>query len=270
MANYAVGDIHGCFEELKELLAQIAFNPGKDTLWLTGDLVNRGPQSLEVLRWAMHNDACVQTVLGNHDLHLLALSEGFRPLSKGDMLRAIFEADDSKQLLNWLRHQPFLLTVGQYIVVHAGLLPKWQVADAIAFTEEISTELQSLAYRNFLSQLYRYPDSKNFEKQETVCRWRKTVDVITRMRCLTHEGKLDFSYQGTIDDMPSRLAPWFSVPTVRPIEHIVVFGHWSALESFVGHQVIAIDGGCVWGKKLVAVCLEDKAIYSVPNFTNLH
>jgi len=260
MANYAIGDIHGCFEALKKLLAKIAFNPGKDTLWLTGDLVNRGAESLEVLRWAIKNASCVQTVLGNHDLHLLALSAGCRPLNKSQMLRTIFEANDGKHLLDWLRHQPLLLTVSQYIVVHAGLLPSWRIADAIEFTSEITTELQSPSYQHFFSQLYGYP---NPTQQDNISRWRKTIDVTTRMRCLTHEGKLDFSYQGTIDDMPSRLMPWFSVPTVRPIEHIVIFGHWSALEPFVADQAIATDGGCVWGKKLVAVCLEDKVMHSV-------
>ncbi|QQS16964.1 MAG: symmetrical bis(5'-nucleosyl)-tetraphosphatase [Neisseriales bacterium] len=264
MADYAIGDIHGCFDTFMQLLQHIAFNPGRDTLWLTGDLVNRGAQSLEVLRWVKDHDRCVQTVLGNHDLHLLASSIGYSQLEQEDTSSNILLAKDSQSLLNWLRHQPLLLEVGNTLIVHAGLLPKWSVDQAHQLTQEVNECLQSPTYPHFLMQLYSNKVIHCQQLTDRIRRFRKTINVTTRMRCLTHESKLDFSYQGTLEEMPSRLVPWFALPTIRPAHYTVVFGHWSAIGPFASNHALAIDGGCVWGKQLVAVDLASQQIYAIP------
>ena len=264
MAIYAIGDIHGCFEPFQRLLREIEFNPGKDTLWLTGDLVNRGPQSLAVLRWVFQHQDQVEIVLGNHDLHLLALAAGCGTPHRSDTLRDILNADDSKVLLDWLRCQPMMITGQDYAMLHAGLLPDWSIVRALALAGEVASELSGQKYRDFLSCLYGNQPTRWDENLCGVDRFRVIVNAMTRMRCLTRNSELDMHYKGTLENADPGLTPWFEVPGCWRGEKKIVCGHWSALGVHITDEVWAIDSGCVWGGSLTAIRLGDGAIFSSP------
>lgn len=199
MAIYAIGDIQGCFEPFQQLLRLIDFNPGKDTLWLTGDLVNRGPQSLEVLRWVFQHQDQVEMVLGNHDLHLLAVSEGFGKIHRDDTIDDVLNAADGKVLLDWLRCQPMMLEGHGYAMVHAGLLPEWTISKALRLAEEVEFGLSGTRYREFLGRLYGNKPTRWTDDLKGVDRLRLIVNVMTRMRFLTRDGELDLSYKGELE-----------------------------------------------------------------------
>lgn len=259
MATYAIGDIQGCFDELQQLLEQIAFNPDADTLWFAGDLVNRGPKSLETLLFIQALGDHAITVLGNHDLHLLALAEGEkRYSSKFDTLLPILEHPDRKTLLDWLRRRPLLhhdATLG-YTLVHAGLPPQWSIQEAMQHAVELEQTLQSPHFRDFLSVMYGNKPKRWKEELEGADRLRFITNCFTRLRFCTAEGKLDLKHKGEIGSQTEELLPWFEVPDRASRSDRILFGHWSTLQLRETENVYGLDTGCLWGGELSALQID--------------
>lgn len=264
MSCYAIGDIQGCFGALEQLLCKIDFNPGKDTLWLTGDLVNRGPESLQVLRWIYQHQACVEVVLGNHDLHLLAVAEGFGKLYQDDTLLDILQAADGKLLLDWLRCQPLMIYANGYAMVHAGLLPEWTIGKALRLASEVERELRGPGYRNLLTRLYGNKPVRWSDDLKEVDRWRLVVNAMTRMRYVTRDGEIELSFKGEREQAPTHLIPWFEAESRKNRDTPIICGHWSALGLHMTETILAIDTGCLWGGSLTALRLEDRLTWSLP------
>lgn len=266
MASYVIGDIQGCFHSFQQLLQKIQFNPGQDQLWLVGDIINRGSGSLEMLRWAYEHQDSLVIVLGNHDLHTIAVAEGFVPLHKSDTLQPLLEAADAKQLLTWLRHQPLIYQDQNrnLLMVHAGLLPQWSVNEAVAFAGEVESVLQGSGYRDFLSNMYGNQPVQWHASLEGMDRLRLITNVMTRIRTCTIDGEMNFKFSGQLEDIPAGFLPWFDVPQRQSAEAIILFGHWSALGLQMRPNLYALDTGCLWGGELTAMRLEDRAIFQVP------
>lgn len=263
MADYAIGDIQGCYHSFQALLKSIAFQPKTDSLWLVGDLINRGSGSLEVLRWCYQHQQNIQTVLGNHDLHAIAVAHGIRKPHRSDTLQDIFDAPDGEVLLTWLRHQPLMVANETYAMVHAGLLPQWTVSDALAFAKEVEVALQSKSYVDFLMHMYGNTPSAWHENLTGYDRLRVITNALTRLRVCTAEGVLDFNFKGELDDVPEGLVPWFDLPNRHSKGQLIIFGHWSALGLYQREDVYALDTGCLWGGKLTAMCLATQKITQV-------
>jgi bis(5'-nucleosyl)-tetraphosphatase (symmetrical) len=260
MAVYAIGDIQGCDQEFAQLLAEVDFSPSRDTLWLVGDLVNRGPQSLEVLRRVQAMDAAAICVLGNHDLHLLALVlSPTEPLKSKDTLQPILTAPDRDELIDWLRHRPMLhhdASLG-YTMVHAGLPPQWDLATAQACARELEEVLRDAnACRDLFAHMYGDQPDRWSDDLRGHDRLRFITNCLTRLRYCHADGRLDLKFKGQPQDAPRGLMPWFKVPGRRSRGERIVCGHWSALGYHDGDGVLAIDTGCVWGQKLCAVQLD--------------
>ena len=261
MATYAIGDIQGCLAAFRNLLRQIAFNAATDRLWLVGDLVNRGPDSLGVLRLVKDLGPACLTVLGNHDLHLLAVHGGMASLQTKDMLRPILDAPDCEELIGWLRQQPLLYREAEYVLVHAGILPQWSVEHVEELAHEVEDAIQS--DHDSLAALYR----------STACAWRPdlsrperlgfTTNVLTRMRVCSVDGQINLVFKGRPEHAPPGYSPWFLLPPTTPRSETIIFGHWSALGLFVTEEHMSLDGGCIWGRDLIAVCLEDRTVHRV-------
>lgn len=258
MAVYAIGDVQGCHTPLQELLSRLRFDPGRDRLWFTGDLVNRGAQSLEVLRFVKGLGERAVCVLGNHDLHLLAVAAGTARTKKRDTLDEILRAPDRDELLPWLRSRPLLhhdSALG-YTLVHAGLLPPWDLAEARQLAHETGAVLRGEHYRDFFDHLYGdLPDHWN-ENLRGFDRLRVVVNAFTRLRYCDLAGGMDLRAKGPPGSQPPGLLPWFQVPGRRSRELKIIFGHWSALGLWQHDGVIGLDSGCVWGRSLSAVRLD--------------
>ena len=268
MATYAIGDVQGSFEELQALLGAFGFDRARDRLWFVGDLVNRGPASLATLRFVRDLGDGAVTVLGNHDLHLLALAQGSVKAREDDTLGAVIAAPDRDGLLDWLRHRPMAHMAAGYALVHAGLLPQWDVATAEALAGEVETELRGPRHKEFLAQLYgSLPDRWN-DKLRGIDRLRVIVNAMTRLRFCTPEGVMEFRTKGETAEAPPGYLPWFEVPGRKSVDHTLVCGHWSALGLRIAPNLLALDSGCVWGGKLSAVRLEDRRLYQVPCLTD--
>ena len=263
MATYAIGDIQGCFGSFSQLLEKIAFDPAQDRLWLVGDLVNRGPRSLETLRFVRGLGAAAITVLGNHDLSLLITAEGFRPCGKGDTFTDILSAPDREELLTWLRHQRLCHVENGFFLVHAGLLPQWTCQQARALAAEVEASLQRSNWREFLSQLWGDAPVAWEDELTGWPRLRVIGNAMTRLRFCTPEGAMEFRSKGEVDKAPEGYLPWFDAPHRRSAETALVTGHWSALGLKVLPNLLAIDSGCLWGREMTAVRLEDRAIFQV-------
>lgn len=253
MSTWIVGDVQGCFGELMRVLTQARFNPEHDTLWSVGDLVNRGPESLATLRFFYQLGDAAQIVLGNHDLHLLAVAEGIRPVKRGDTIQAILDAPDASELLGWLRQQPLLFKddASRSVMVHAGIPPCWNLDMALRCAHEVEACLQGPHYRDLLEQMYgNQPDCWHADLRG-IDRHRLIINYFTRMRFCDAEGKLELTSKGAASDAPVGLAPWFSHPNPALDDWQVFFGHWAAL---MGHcptpNMHALDTGCVWGEQL--------------------
>lgn len=264
MSIYAIGDVQGCHEELERLLARIRFDPAADRLWFVGDLVNRGPRSLEVLRLVKALGDRAVTVLGNHDLHLLSCAYGVRRPKPADTLDDVLSAPDRDELVAWLASRPLLHRTDDYVLVHAGLHPSWTAAEAMALALEIEDDLQR-APREVIDVLRAAPPPPLWHTQLGGDeRRRAIVAILTRIRTCTADGTLDLEFSGPPDQAPHGRRPWFDWPGSYASEVTVVFGHWSALGLRVEPHAIALDTGCVWGRVLTAVRLDDGCVYQQP------
>lgn len=261
MATYAIGDIQGCYDEMRRLLDTIGFDPAQDRLWLVGDLVNRGPQSLEVLRYLRGLGDRAITVLGNHDLHLLVVAAGVRKPHRGDTLDALLAAPDRDELLDWLRRQRLMHVDAGYAMVHAGLLPQWNIAQALALAREVETALQGPDYGEFLNCMYGNAPAQWHDDLSGYDRLRVIVNAMTRLRLCTPDGAMEFTHKTGLAGAPAGYLPWFDVPGRAGSDTPVLFGHWAALGLILRPEVLGLDSGCVWGRRLTAVRLEDRRVF---------
>ena len=261
MSTYVVGDIQGCFEPFQHLLAQVRFNPDKDCLWSTGDLVNRGPQNLETLRWFYTRRDNVNIVLGNHDLHLMAVSAGVRKPSSKDNIHDILEAPDRELLIEWLHHQPLVYHEQDVTLVHAGIPPIWNIEAALSCASEVEIILQSERAIAFFQAMYGNEPSGWEDTLSGMTRLRVITNYLTRMRYCTLDGELDLISKGPepIPDIlgTQKVAPWFSHANRLTKDDTIIFGHWASLEGDTNDpNVIGLDTGCVWGRTLTFYELE--------------
>lgn len=266
MATYAIGDIQGCFTELMRLVERIDFNPRDDRLWLVGDLVNRGPGSLEVLRWVKRLGERAVVVLGNHDLHLIARALGVAAPSARDTLEPVLGASDCDELVAWLRQRPLLYREGRYFMVHAGLLPQWSIEEASALAREVEALLRAEAAPELLRRRPAGHEPRSWEPTAPPLERARTVlSVLTRLRTCNERGEMALAFAGAPDQAPPGQMPWFQVPGRRSADSVAVFGHWAALGLELAEGWLALDSGCVWGRQLTAVRLEDRAVFQVPS-----
>ncbi|WP_374441821.1 symmetrical bis(5'-nucleosyl)-tetraphosphatase [Pseudomonas panipatensis] len=260
MTTYAVGDIQGCLEPLKCLLQRVAFNPAKDHLWLVGDLVNRGPQSLEALRYIYAMRDSVVCVLGNHDLHLLAVAHNAERLKKADTLREILEAPDRDELLDWLRRLPLVHHDAErdITLVHAGIPPQWTIEKALQRSAEVEEALRDdQRLPLFLEGMYGNEPAKWDKKLHGIERLRVITNYFTRMRFCTPDGKLDLKSKEGLGTAPAGYAPWFSYAERKSAGRKIIFGHWAALEGKCdAPAVYALDSGCVWGGSMTLLNVD--------------
>lgn len=266
MANYAIGDVQGCFDSLQSLLHAIEFQAGKDTLWFAGDLVNRGPKSLDTLRFIKGLGEHAHTVLGNHDLHLLALACGQGRHYAGDTLSTVLAAPDADELIDWLRQQPLvhpLPTPQPSLLVHAGILPEWCFDTALRLSNEVQTALLGPDWRTFTAHLYGNEPSRWHPSLQGYDRLRFIVNVCTRMRMLNGDGSVNLTFKLEPADAPPQLKAWFEFPRESGQQEHILFGHWSTLPQLRNTAGYCLDTGCVWGGKLTALRLEDERVFQV-------
>lgn len=259
MTTYAIGDIQGCQDRLDMLLRDI--EPGA-TLIFVGDLVNRGPRSLQTLRQVRGLGARAKIVLGNHDLHLLAVACGIRPAHRSDTLDEILSAPDREELLTWLRHQHLALSEDGHLIVHAGVLPQWTAMQTLSLAQEVETVLRGPDWVEFLKQMYGNTPARWDESLTGADRLRCIVNGLTRLRFCDAAGTMDLGSKGVETKLPSYMR-WFDVPGRRTGDTTVVFGHWSTLGLMLEPRLISLDTGCLWGGKLTAVRLHDRHVVQV-------
>ncbi|MES2900432.1 MAG: symmetrical bis(5'-nucleosyl)-tetraphosphatase [Pseudomonadota bacterium] len=269
MKTYVIGDLQGCAHEAQVLLNRIAEDAqGEARILFVGDLINRGPESLAALRRVAQlerdSGGRVDALLGNHDLHLLAVAAGVQQASRSDTLDEILAAPDREQLLTWLRQRPMAMYAEGHLLIHAGLLPQWSVEQALALAGEVEAALRGTHWVQFLGQMYGNLPDRWDEALSGIERLRCIVNALTRMRLCTPEGVMDFKEKESASaPVGSTLLPWFDVPGRRSAGTPMVFGHWSALGLLLRPDVVGLDSGCVWGGKLSAVCLTDRSILQV-------
>jgi bis(5'-nucleosyl)-tetraphosphatase (symmetrical) len=263
MATYAIGDVQGCCDSLEALVAQLPFHPQRDRLWFVGDLVNRGPKSLKVLRRLISARQRAICVLGNHDLHLLALAAGTRKSQPLDTLAPVLRARDSHDLIDWLRTRPLAHAEGNTLMVHAGVLPQWTCAQTLRHANVLSDRLRSRHWMDFMHEMVggvkpHWSDSA--QKQKTL---RASLSVFTRLRYLDPHGVPDYKNKLAPDQASQQagLYPWFEVPNRKTERIRIVFGHWSTLGLMIRPNLVALDTGCVWGRQLTAIRLEDHKVF---------
>lgn len=266
MSLYIVGDLQGCLDPLQRLLQQVAFEPGKDQLWSTGDIINRGPRSLDTLRFVKSLGSNFRMVLGNHDLHLLAVALAGKTAKRGDTLSEIIKAPDADELIDWLKHQPLLIhdVNTRTVLVHAGIPHIWSLNKALALAQEVEHVLQSRDIKAFLQHMYGNEPDCWSDDLSGFDRLRVITNYFTRMRVCTSKGALDLSFKGPENESPVGTRPWFSHDRDASIrQDHVYFGHWAALGSkHIGSCFHALDSGCVWGQCLTMVRREDNRFYS--------
>ncbi len=258
MTLYAIGDIQGCAQAFTSLLSAVSFKPGRDHLWLVGDLVNRGPDSLDVLREVISLGESATVVLGNHDLHLLATAAGVRKPVTGDTFQAVLAAPDAANIVDWIRDKPLIFhdAARRRLLVHAGLPPAWTVSEAVAYGGEISDLLRGRGWTGALARMYgdeprSWPADRTGED-----RVRYIINALTRMRYCDAQGDLDFEHTGPPGTQPANLVPWFDHPGRRNRDAHIVFGHWASLGLLRRADLTALDSGCVWGGSLTALPIE--------------
>jgi len=258
MSIYAIGDIQGCFDDLLRLLEAIAFDEKTDQLWFAGDLVNRGPKSLETLRFVKSLGDAAVTVLGNHDMHLLAASCASKISNKKDALLPVLEAPDRDELIDWLRRRPLFHYNDQFCLLHAGLPPQWDFKKTQKMAVLAEQALQGPDYQNFLQQMYGNKPNQWSSSLKGIGRLRFIINCFTRMRFCDAEGRLDYVNSGPLGSQPKKLLPWFEVPGRKSVDMRIVFGHWSALGYYEGPNCYGIDTGCLWGGQLTALKLGEQ------------
>ena len=262
MARYFIGDIQGCYSPFHQLLELVDFSPSRDTLYLLGDLVNRGPQSSEVLRKCIQWGDAVQAVLGNHDLHLLAGAHGVRRSSRKDTLQEVLDAPDKASLLDWLKHQPLARSWTDkkqqtVLMVHAGVQPQWSVEKTLALASEVQDVLSGPSLPQFLQVMYGNEPNYWSESLLGNDRLRAIINTLTRIRFCTPEGVMDFESTESTQNAPEGLIPWFKCPNRQTANTLIAFGHWSTLGLINDREFMALDTGCVWGGSLTAVRVEN-------------
>jgi bis(5'-nucleosyl)-tetraphosphatase (symmetrical) len=255
MSIYAIGDIQGCFDDLLRLLDTLSFNENTDQLWFAGDLVNRGPKSLETLRFVKSLGSSAVTVLGNHDMHLLAASCIQKIANKKDALSQVLEAPDRDELIHWLRHRPLFHHNDDFCLVHAGLPPQWDFNKTKRMAIIAEKALQDPDYQVFLKQMYGNKPNIWSANLKGVPRLRFIINCFTRMRYCDINGRLDFANTGPLGSQPKSLLPWFEVPKRKNADMRIIFGHWSTLGYYEGSNCYGIDTGCLWGGQLTAIKL---------------
>ena len=247
---------------LERLLALIDYSASRDHLWFVGDLVNRGPRSLDVLRWAHAHDASITCVLGNHDLHLLARYAGTAEPKKRDTLDEVLAAPDADRLIDWLRHRPLAHVEPKHVLVHAGLHPTWTAEDARARAAEIEGALRGPAWRAFLAQVQGGSSPPRWDTRlGGGDRWRAILAYLVRVRTCRPDGRVEPDFDEHPSKAPPGCVPWFALPDPKWATHTVVFGHWAALGLDIGARHVALDTGCVWGKSLTAYRLDDRSVF---------
>ncbi|WP_410741296.1 bis(5'-nucleosyl)-tetraphosphatase (symmetrical) ApaH [Citrobacter koseri] len=272
MATYLIGDVHGCYDELIALLHQVEFTPGPDTLWLTGDLVARGPGSLEVLRYVKSLGDCVRLVLGNHDLHLLAVFAGISRNKPKDRLTPLLEAPDADELLNWLRRQPLLQVDEEkkLVMAHAGITPQWDLQTAKDCARDVEAVLSSDSYPFFLDAMYGDMPNNWTPELTGLARLRFITNAFTRMRYCFPNGQLDMYSKESPENAPAPLKPWFAIPGPVSEAYSIVFGHWASLEGKgTPEGIYGLDTGCCWGGDLTCLRWEDKRYFVQPSNRHL-
>ena len=254
--DYLVGDLQGCCDPLERLLQTLDFSPSRDRLFLLGDLVNRGPDSLGVLRRLRSLGSSATCLLGNHDLHLLAIAHGVRQPHRSDTLDPILQAPDRDDWLNWLRQQRLAVWDAGWLMVHAGVLPQWDAARTVALAGEVEAMLRSPDLGDFLTQMYGNEPAHWDDALTGVSRWRCVVNALTRLRFCTADGTMEFATKEGAGGAPEGFVPWFEVPGRGTQGTPVAFGHWSTLGLIDRPDLLALDTGCVWGGRLTAVRVD--------------
>ncbi|GJM06529.1 MAG: bis(5'-nucleosyl)-tetraphosphatase, symmetrical [marine bacterium B5-7] len=263
MSIYVIGDVQGCFDPLQRLLAACEFEQNKDTLWFAGDLVNRGPDSLKVLQFVRSLPKVV-TVLGNHDLHMLAVCKGVREMTEEDTFQDVMESDEKDALCDWLRQQPLLHHQKQWTLVHAGLHPSWDLKHAQQYAKQLEEQLRGDDYLTFLSTCFCSAALSFADAFTDKAKNQFLVNVFTRMRFCDAKGRLDLQHKGDLSTQPDGMLPWFSQENRKTHEEQIAFGHWASLRGVTNTpNVHALDTGCVWGEQLTALRLEDQQLFSV-------
>jgi bis(5'-nucleosyl)-tetraphosphatase (symmetrical) len=274
LSTYVIGDVQGCHDELQHLIDKIAFDPATDKLWFVGDLVNRGRGSLETLRFVKSLGSSAVSVLGNHDIHLLALYCGVRPAGQDPTLDPVLQAEDVEPLLHWLLHRPLLHRDGTQLMVHAGLHRDWSIATACELANEIESALTSACseddtsidreeLRSVIKQLYGRTSGTWADNAATDQRLRYALNCLTRMRFCTDDGTPDFSCSDPPGSQPAPLLPWYELQNSEQRRHQLFIGHWSALGLRTIDNLCALDSGCVWGNSLSAMRLADGETFSI-------
>ena len=265
MTRYAVGDIQGCLKPLQCLLDEVAFSPERDELWLVGDLVNRGPASLATLEYLYPLRHCLRIVLGNHDLHTLALARGATTQGRHPSLEPLLQSPDINMFMEWIRTLPLCMRSdsGDYVMSHAGIPPIWSTRQALAYSAEVSAVLRdNTAIDAFLSAMYGDEPALWSETLSGTTRLRTLTNYFTRMRCCGEDGTLDLAYKGAADNIPPGMAPWFHWPETEPRHETQLFGHWAALEGRTDRDdCIALDTGCVWGRSLTLLNMDTREFH---------
>jgi bis(5'-nucleosyl)-tetraphosphatase (symmetrical) len=271
MSTYVIGDIQGCYQALRKLLKKVKFSPNRDQLWCVGDLVNRGPDSLSTLRYLQDMDDAIRIVLGNHDLHFIAINEGCAPARGKDTLDELLQAPDCQTLSDWLRgqrlaHYAALDTkagIRNFLMVHAGVAPQWSLQKTLNLAAEVEYALKDKDYRAFLGHMYGDTPVRWYNKLHDLDRLRVITNYLTRVRFCDDIGNLKLSIKEGLSTAPHGFKPWFEYERITP-KATILFGHWAALEGFTGRQQVhALDTGYVWGRELTLMRLEDEQRYSV-------
>jgi len=257
---WAIGDLQGCLDPLRALVDQL---PADVPIWLTGDLINRGPRSLDTLRWVIAQGNRITTVLGNHDLHLLSIAAGIRKPHRTDTYNDILTAPDRGQLLDWIRSRPLAHFDHGWLMVHAGVLPQWSVRQTLELAAEVQAALSAPDWLSFLPHMYGNEPSCWDDSLQGPERLRIVINALTRMRFVDAAGRMEFATKEGVGAAPAGFMPWFDAPGRLTASTPIVFGHWSALGLINRPDLVAIDTGCVWGRQLSAIRLSDRKVLQV-------
>lgn len=257
MATWAIGDVHGCYRTLRKLLKKIDFAKSEDRLWFTGDLVNRGPRSLEVLEWAVDHDWRIESVLGNHDLHLLAVAFGVAEERPKDTFKPILKSVRTVPLLDWLRRRPLAVAAGSFLMVHAGVLPEWSVDETLSIASRLEGRLRGEQAGQLLAALRRREDEMSDEV--------RSLRALAFLRALRDDGEPCREFTGAPEETPEGCRPWYDAPERRSKDALILFGHWAAAGFRQGPGWVSLDSGCAWGGQLTAIRLEDGEVLQVAN-----